>query len=72
MQINAEKTVHALFTIVKEERQPILGLQACEKLGLIKRVHVIGREAVQLAMSQGAALSCTMRSQQSSQKCLKA
>lgn len=35
------RTINALFVLVEEDRQPILGLKASEKLGLIKRVHVI-------------------------------
>lgn len=48
------RTINALFVLVEEDRQPILGLKASEGLGLIKRVHVIDSA---LVTTRGAAHS---------------
>lgn len=48
------RTISALFVLVEEDRQPILGLKASEGLGLIKRVHVIDSA---LVTTRGAAHS---------------
>lgn len=51
------RTISALFVLVEEDRQPILGLKASEGLGLIKRVHVIDSA---LVTTRGAAHSKRM------------
>ena len=38
--------VNALFVLVEGNRQAILGLKACEQLGLIKRINVIDADKV--------------------------
>ena len=48
---------NVLFVIAKVDSQPILGLQTCEKLGLVKRVHVINTEAVKVQPSHAASTS---------------
>ncbi|KAK7939091.1 hypothetical protein WMY93_002417 [Mugilogobius chulae] len=35
------RSCNALFVLVEEDRQPILGLKASKQMGLIKRIHVI-------------------------------
>jgi len=40
------QSVNVMCVLVEGNRQPIFGLKACEKLGLIKRVHVINSKAV--------------------------
>ncbi len=40
------KASNVMFVVVPGDREPLLGLATCERLGLVKRVHVINKEAV--------------------------
>lgn len=42
----------ALFVLVEEDRQPILGLKVSKKMGLIKRVHVIDSKVLSTRNTQ--------------------
>ncbi|CAL9686008.1 unnamed protein product [Knipowitschia caucasica] len=46
------RSCNALFVLVEEERQPILGLKASKKMGLIKRINVIDGTVLNTANSQ--------------------
>ena len=59
------------FVVARVNSQPILGLQTCERLGLIKRIHVINKEAVRGQSSTQATNQQTAKQQKPDGKCQK-
>ncbi len=48
------KKSQVMFVVVSGDGQPLLGLPTCEKLGLVKRVHVVNKEALNTEVGTGA------------------